>query len=861
VSQLFSQEEVRKALATILEPRAVFEVRALDARLSGNYRTGIISGYFDNADACLSELERLTSAVGVYVTLNPVDPALLSRCANRLDLARKNSNTGDQHIVRRLRFIIDVDPDRPSGISATDAEKAAAKNKAQKIYRFLKERGWPEPLVADSGNGYHLVYLIDLPVEDDQLIERLLAGLAARFDGDGVKLDRSVFNPSRIARLYGTLAAKGDNTKERPHRLSRILKAPESLEVVSVEQLRALAEELQPAKAVTVEVSVARSSAFDVEGFLARYGVAVAEAIIEQGGTKKWRLEHCPFNPDHETPDAAVFQFPDGKLGYKCLHTSCIEKHWKDFRRHFEPYYDYSEFVRPDLLSSPAKSEPVELPPPPPPYVPPPLDLLPGVLQDYVHAAARSLNVDVSFILLPQLSALGSAIGNSRSIILKRGFVQPPVIWTGVISPTGSLKSPGLEAGSFPVLEHERELKRQNQQALEQFEEDHARWKSETPKKRGPEPEKPVILTCLMDDLTLEVLSDRLAANPRGVLIVKDEISHWFASFDQYKNAKGSDVSRWLSLHTAVFLAVDRLTDNRHHRIWMPRAPITGGIQPKVFRRVLKEEFFERGLPARFLFAYPETKQTRWSEETVSDELQNEVRKLFANLWLLQPEHDEHGQARPKLLRLDDEAKQIFVAFYNQCGAAAVETDEHGAAAWSKLSGYAARLALVGQLARDPNAEIVTGDTMKAACDLAGWFGREGERIYALIAETPEQREQRRLIEFIVSRGGSVTVREVTQSFRPLKNKREEAEAAFNKLVAAKLENWGPISTTDKGGRPTRKFQLLPLSTSTKPHHLRGKAGGIVDVDTLTARKNTPSGDPDTEAETLVGDESGVARL
>ena len=97
--------------------------------------------------------------------------------------------------------------------------------------------------------------------------------------------------------------------------------------------------------------------------------------------------------------------------------------------------------------------------------------------------------------------------------------------------------------------------------------------------------------------------------------------------------------------------------------------------------------------------------------------LQKDVLDLFENLWLLQPEHDEHGQARPKLLRLDDEAKPIFVAFYNECGAAAVEADEHGAAAWCKLAGYAARLALVGQLARDPNAEIVTGDTMQAACE------------------------------------------------------------------------------------------------------------------------------------------------
>ena len=69
----------------------------------------------------------------------------------------------------------------------------------------------------------------------------------------------------------------------------------------------------------------------------------------------------------------------------------------------------------------------------PAPYVPPPLDLLPGVLQDYVHAAAESLNVDVAYPFLPLLSSLGAAIGNTRSIILKRGFIQSPVIWTGIV--------------------------------------------------------------------------------------------------------------------------------------------------------------------------------------------------------------------------------------------------------------------------------------------------------------------------------------------------------------------------------------------------------------------------------------------
>src|SRR4029434_8260160 len=101
---------------------------------------------------------------------------------------------------------------------------------------------------------------------------------------------------------------------------------------------------------------------------------------------------------------------------------------------------------------------------------------------------------------------------------------------------------------------------------------------------------------------------------------------------------------------------------------------------------------------------------------------------------------------------------KIFVDFYNECARRAFEADIREAAQWSKLSAYSARLALVGQLMRDPDAEIVTGDTMRAACELARWFGNEAARIYAQLAETREQREQRELVEFIERCGRKVTV-------------------------------------------------------------------------------------------------------
>jgi hypothetical protein len=475
---------------------------------------------------------------------------------------------------------------------------------------------------------------------------------------------------------------------------------------------------------------------------------------------------------------------------------------------------------------------------PPAAYVRPPLELFPSQLQDFIHAAAESLNVDVGFILLPLLSATGSAIGNSRSIFLKRNFSQPPVIWSVIVGRSGRRKSPALERACFAVVNHERDLTCQNQIESERYREELAEWESKAKKNRGAKPQGPASLTALMDDMTLEALADAIHSNPHGILVKKDELSHWFAAFDQYRSGKGADVSRWLSLHTGVMYAVDRRTDRRHYRISQPRISITGGIQPKVLRRVLTEDFFDRGLPARFLFAAPPMRQDKWNEAVISQRLEAKVSRLFDELWLLQPDLDDHKRQCPRLLRLDADAKSEYVAFYNECGATTFEVAENEEATWYKLTGYAARLALVGQLLHDPHAEIVTGEVMRVACDLARWSGAEAARIYATFVETAEQSDRRRLIDFIASRGGNVTVREVTQSFRPLKNQRDKAEAALRGLVSARLGNWEPIVHDGGRGRPTRKFQLLQVSTSTKIGGTRGQLGNYVDVDTPKTQKN-----------------------
>jgi hypothetical protein len=240
-----NSDAIISALKLLYQPGDVFEIRVLDAERPGFRRPHIESGYFDYAhiNDVPQTLAEITTAMGVYVTMNPVTPALLARSANRLKTARRNETTSDADIVRRRWLLVDIDPARPAGISATDAEKELAFEKAMEVSEGLSSMAWPEPVVVDSGNGYYLLYRVDLSADDGGLVHRCIQALQPVAD-ERVHIDLSVANPSRICRLPGTWNRKGDDMQDRPHRPSEIMDAPDAPQVVSVALLEALAATL-----------------------------------------------------------------------------------------------------------------------------------------------------------------------------------------------------------------------------------------------------------------------------------------------------------------------------------------------------------------------------------------------------------------------------------------------------------------------------------------------------------------------------------------------------------------------------------------------------------------------------------------
>jgi hypothetical protein len=336
-----SLQDVRDAIGILFCPGQVVELRSFGVR-GAAAKKFVLSGYYDDPCKMAADAVRMSATSGVtgtFWTIQEINPALLAHSPNRYREARAATTDGD--VTGYAWLPIDFDPVRASGTSSTDEEKAAANGLMIRVSSFLKDSGIAT-LRADSGNGFHLLARIALPVEDGPLVARFLAALDEQFSNELVKVDRTLFNPSRILKSYGTTARKGPSTGERPHRVARLLEIPDVVvPCVSRELLEKIAATAsrQPTKkkprAEKAAIGDLELALKTMERFLAE-GKIEYGACMEYRGGFKWQLAACPFNPDHRTPDSIITLADTGAMGFSCSHNSCSDKTWKEFKRYVQ---------------------------------------------------------------------------------------------------------------------------------------------------------------------------------------------------------------------------------------------------------------------------------------------------------------------------------------------------------------------------------------------------------------------------------------------------------------------------------------------------------------------------------------------
>ena len=330
---MINESEIRKTISLLKPDGRLFEVRIIyDSRAT-------YSGYFKSADDLIAAFRRDIreyANCNIYITLNYLNDECYSRLQRNKFLQKTKATTSDNDVQGYEWLFIDVDPHRSTEVSSSEEQVGQAKEIGNKVYTFMKNIGFYDPVFGFSGNGVHLLYRVNMrnSPENIALIKSCLQVLDMFFSTDAVQIDLKNFNPGRVCKLYGTEAQKGANTEERPHRMSKVIGNPESAKVNDIKYIEKLAGML-PKEEKPQRYNNYQPTQFDLDEWLDKYGIRYKKTGYS-GGTK-YILEQCPFDSNHKGKDACIFKTSGGAIGFHCFHNSCADKTWKDVRLLYEP--------------------------------------------------------------------------------------------------------------------------------------------------------------------------------------------------------------------------------------------------------------------------------------------------------------------------------------------------------------------------------------------------------------------------------------------------------------------------------------------------------------------------------------------
>lgn len=233
------EAEISKALKIFKSDRP-FEIRSF---LQDGQK---LAGYYDKTETAakdiVSQLDR--SAKAVYFVLNEISEDHLKKGK----IKQRSVMVKDSDILHRNWIFIDIDPVRPAKTNATDEEKKTAEILLDNIINFLRDAGFPKPIVTDSGNGFHAYFKVNLSntPENKNLIYNFLKVLDEKFSNEAAKVDTTVYNAGRITKVPGTMTRKGPHTDDRPQRRSLSPLAPEKIETLSQDTIKVVTGLLKP---------------------------------------------------------------------------------------------------------------------------------------------------------------------------------------------------------------------------------------------------------------------------------------------------------------------------------------------------------------------------------------------------------------------------------------------------------------------------------------------------------------------------------------------------------------------------------------------------------------------------------------
>ena len=464
---------------------------------------------------------------------------------------------------------------------------------------------------------------------------------------------------------------------------------------------------------------------------------------------------------------------------------------------------------------------------------PPPFDeaVFSPALLEWASRTAEDCSAPIDFVSGALIGGASAALGNVRRVSPWPGWVEHPFLWVALVGLPSSGKTPALAPFKAALIAVEREAMPDHAAALRRWaaQREEAALRSEAWKKEvkaavdrrlaAPDkpkdaeaPDEPAPPRIIIVDATTEEAVNLLSQNPRGLTLLRSELSGWIGQLDRYGGA-GADRAFYLEAWDGGPHTNDRVKHNgKPVRVRYNSLAIIGGLQPDKLRSVFSGP--DDGLAERFAYIWPNAVPPQRPNSDGARSREAFLIRIFRRLRSLDWARDGDGEPIPKIIRVDAAGLNILDVMRNEIASA--EQREPGImACWrGKNPGRLLRLAITLEFLEwaagdGPEPEAVSLASMQRAADYIDYLDAMMRRALGELALLPEQKLAARVARMIIAEcPATLNERSLYQGegFRDLRDKE------FREKVFAELEGagWARRQKVPTGGRPRGDWEINP---------------------------------------------------
>lgn len=428
----------------------------------------------------------------------------------------------------------------------------------------------------------------------------------------------------------------------------------------------------------------------------------------------------------------------------------------------------------------------------PAPAAPPfPVDLLPVAPREIAIAGADVLVVPSSYVALPSLTVMATAIGTTRVAFVKDQFIEPATLWTGISGSSGSRKSAGYKLSM-------KQLRKRQSEWHDEYLEELREWEvgegvaNETGQ-GGDRQAEPVERQIYTVDTTVDALTDLMERSQRGAGVFTDEMDSWLSGMSRYTSS--SERAHWLTFYDGGYHVVNRRKDKRSKHIWAAACCIHGGVQPLILARNLTTENISAGLYGRFIFGAEPEPEPEFHTRQISPSTELDWNRTVDDLLAYTHATDADGRQQPVVCRFSPGALAAYGPWWLSWQRRRQTTKNPGLhASRAKLVGQCVRLSLVlhcadaawrGRRGQSAQADVIDEEWVIRAQGICEWADAQAASIYG------DEAVNTGLLARLQQMGRPASARDlVTAKLFPTT---DEATAALNDLATAQKGEWSRV--------------------------------------------------------------------